>query len=268
MARSKFSLAKPGLYLDPRPQNVSQERPYPQSVSIPFDELPERMYELPPKHEPVWVAGMDAWADRAIEFLRAGGRTAERVIADEPPSKGRIWRLWKPNGFLEGLLSSLSGDTAIDLACGCGRESVMLAARGFRVDAVDHSDEALRSGSLLASRYLIPRTPGEPVPIQWRKLDLESGGPPRQTYDLAVCFRYLHRPLVAEIADSLNDGGSFVMETFTTLHREKHGKPRSDAFILQPDELPRLVSGLEIQYFEEAWRPDGSHTARLWARKL
>src|SRR5881394_4104638 len=49
-----------------------------------------------------------------------------------------------PSAFLEQAIERLVPGRALDLACGAGRNSFALARRGWRVDAVDASPEALK----------------------------------------------------------------------------------------------------------------------------
>ena len=101
----------------------------------------------------------------------------------------------------------------------------------------------------------------QPVTIERHDVrDSIQGGP----YDLILSFRFLHRPLLKSIKEHLKPGGSLLLETFTTLHRDRHGRPRSDEHILQLGEAPSLVEGLEVRHFDEGWRGE-SHIARLWA---
>ena len=62
----------------------------------------------------------------------------------------------------------------------------------------------------------------------------------------------------------LKPGGSVLCETFTALHRQRHGKPARDVHVLQPDELPAFFDSFEIRAYSEEWRGE-HHTARLWA---
>ena len=81
-----------------------------------------------------------------------------------------------------------------------------------------------------------------------------------------ISIRYLHRPLLARAYDLLAPRGCLVVETFTVLHRERHGKPGSDDHVLRLGELPSLAPGLRTVLAEEGWRGE-SHTGRLWAVK-
>lgn len=266
MARTRFELAPLGRFLDPRPAVEVAAGPFADAASIPFDELNERLFELPPKNEEIAILGDDRHAKAATEFLREGGR-AVTAARPTPAPEFAMHRLWKPNAFLCEVLPSLDGETAIDMACGNGREASALAAAGYAVDACDHAAEALENGRQLARRYLRGQSDGEPVHINWRRIDLVVDGPPPRLYDLAVSLRFLHRPLLQRMWQFITPGGSLVVETFTAEHRARHGKPRSDAFVLAEGELPRLAEKLEVQHYDEGWRNDGSHTAQMWAKR-
>jgi 2-polyprenyl-3-methyl-5-hydroxy-6-metoxy-1,4-benzoquinol methylase len=140
---------------------------------------------------------------------------------------------------------------------------VALAAAGFEVVACDILEDSLKKGRDLEKRYLL----GPHPPIRWREVDLEKEGPPEGPFDLIVSFRYLHRPLLKRISNYLNPAGSLVLETFTTLHRERHGKPSSDDHVLQTGELESLAPGLKVMVADEGWR-GGIQTGRLWAVKV
>ena len=117
------------------------------------------------------------------------------------------------------------GSEVLDLACGSGRHSRVLAALGCRVDAVDV--DAARAADL-------DGIPG----VQFRALDLERGPWPfqAQRYDAVVVANYLYRPMLPLLAQALRDGGILVYETFAA-GNERFGRPSNPAFLLAPFEL-------------------------------
>jgi len=252
--------------LDPRDAADAAQRPIEDAVNIPLSELSQRTHELTSHAETILVAGPRELADQTVTWLRAHGRGAEVAGSFEYLAAGGSLppgRLWSPREFLLDVLPRLAPGRALDLACGCGREAVYLASCGWDVTAVDVLPEALARGRALAERY-----GGIVRPIGWRQLDLESQDAQFESdYDLVIVFRFLHRPLLARLRHWLRPGGSLVYETFTTLHRERHGKPARDAHVLRPGELCELLYGLEIRDCSEGWRADGSHTARVWAAR-
>lgn len=263
--------------LDPRAPEAAAAQPILGAVNIPFGELGGRLHELPARHEIVRVADVGSEAKEVVAWLRDGGRCAELAGSLEhgPAAPGRLWR---PNAFLEEVLPRLgTPGRAVDLGCGAGREAVLLAASGWNVTAIDRLPDALARG-----RDLELRTCGASS-VRWVCADLEAergsvdvprvheggrgGPPPMGEAELVVSFFYLHRPSARAAAAALSPGGSVVFETFTELHRQRFGKPRTASFVLAPGELPTLAPGLEVVVFDEGWRADGRHTARLWARR-
>lgn len=255
----------PYRFLDPRAAAAAAAaRPIAEAVNIPVDELPERTHELPPRQAVVPVVGPRALARSVVEWLRAHGRraTVEAGHGDALPGVTEVGRLWQPTAFLSDVIGHLRPGTALDLACGVGRDAVYLAALGWQVTAVDRLPDALERARRLAGRCAAAIGP-----IEWRTSDLERETPAFDTpFDLIVGFRFLHRPLFGAVYEWLRPGGHVVYETFTTAHRERHGRPAADAQVLKPGELPRLLGGFELRHHSESWRGD-VHTARAWAVK-
>ena len=245
--------------LDPRPAQEAALNPIADSVNIPLDEMRGRMQELPAKHAPVLVAG--PMAEEAVRALELWGREALIAEAWEFGDTGQ-GRLWEPNAFLMEVAARLIPGHHLDLSCGTGRDAVAMAGAGWEVTAVDHLEDALDRGRGLARRYLDSVDANR---ITWICADLEA----QMRYGIATAslvsmFWYLDRPLIRRVVEELPSGGSVVIETFTTTHRERYGKPRTEAFVLQPGELAELVKPLTIRSYEEAWHGD-RHSAQAWA---
>jgi tellurite methyltransferase len=250
-------------FLDPRPTAQAATRPIVGAANIPQAELPQRTSELPPRDEMILVVGPDPPAAQTVAWLAAHGRRA-MVAADvryaTTTAGDAIGRLWRPNSFLAEVLPQLTPGRALDLACGTGRDAVFAASRGWQVTAVDVLPDALERARRLAAACAAAIEP-----VEWIQADLERDPPSfGPDFDLVVSVRYLHRPLLRRVVEWLRPGGSLVCETFTTLHRQRHGRPVHDEHVLRPGELPRLLAGLEIRSFSEAWRGT-AHTARVWA---
>ena len=253
-------------FLDPRPSADAALAPLAHAANFPLDELPERTHELPPREKMIRVVGPMDLAQAAIAWLQAAGRLAEYAGAGDliaaPAAAAARLRLWEPNEFLASVIPELAPARALDLACGVGREAVFLASCGWNVTGVDLLPDAIERAKALESRCA-----GACLPVDWQVGDLESESAPwtaTRRIELITAFRYLHRPLFGRLRHWLAPGGSVVYETFTTLHRARHGKPARNRFVLEPNELPTLLSGLTIRHYSEAWRGD-AHTARIWA---
>jgi SAM-dependent methyltransferase len=136
--------------------------------------------------------------------------------------------------------SILPHGAVLDLACGSGRHSRFLAARGFQVCAVDRDRQAL---SALAGVAGVTR----------RWADLEIGSWPLQDlkFDGVVVTHYLHRPLFPAILDLLAPAGVLIYETFAA-GNERFGKPSNPDFLLRRGELLEVTRcRLRILAFED-----------------
>jgi 2-polyprenyl-3-methyl-5-hydroxy-6-metoxy-1,4-benzoquinol methylase len=245
------------------------------SVNIPLEELADRTYELPPHDVPLVVFDVD---DRRARWARSRLGVRERAVArvesgEEWLRRGPIGRgasrarLWRPHPFLAAAVErarkrwpTLEGRSALDIACGCGREAVFLALNGFQTEAVDVLPDALARCDDLARRH--------GVAVTTRLNDVEAapaiaaGG-----YDFVCCFNYLHRPLMPVIAQAVRPGGLVVYETFLREHRERFGRPMRDSHVLEPGELPKWFEGWEKVVFREGMFEPERIVASLVARR-
>jgi SAM-dependent methyltransferase len=222
---------------------------------IPVMELRDRLSELPSPTTPLRIVRIDEQADEAFEFLRRGGRTAELTQEFEITSDPQSFRLWQPNSFLSECLLALPIGNAIDLGCGAGRESVALAAYGWKVLAVDNLPDALVRGQALAARY------GVDGHIEWctHLKGLEDA-------TLLSAFYFFDREVLQSAITRLPPGATVLIEAFTEEHARKLGKPTPQRFTKR-NELPTLFPELTAVQYSEDWRDSGRHTARLQAIK-
>lgn len=173
-------------------------------------------------------------------------------------------RLWKPAEFLEQSLPKLAPGKALDMGCGTGRDALAMAANGWLAVGADVLPDALTRARDLAQRYIPDQVDG----VEWLCADLEKPLPfTDESFDLITLFRFLPRTVLAEIPRLLKPGGSILLETFTLAHRQRHGKPTSEARLLGPTEALTLFPTLRIKHQSYAWRENGTHTSRLWAVK-
>lgn len=123
-----------------------------------------------------------------------------------------------------------AGGSVLDLACGRGRHSLLLAEHGYQVEALD------RDAGLLAE--ISTRAAG----ITTREADLENGPWPYhgRAFDGIVVTNYLYRPLLPLLLNALEVNGVLIYETFM-VGNERLGKPSNPAFLLRPGELLDVV---------------------------
>lgn len=113
----------------------------------------------------------------------------------------------------------------LDVAAGRGRHTRYLCERGHPVVAVDRDVSGL--ADLRGQRG-----------IELHEADLENHPWPfpGRTFDGVVVANYLHRPLLAVLAESVADRGVLIYETFARGH-ERLGRPRNPDFLLREGEL-------------------------------
>jgi SAM-dependent methyltransferase len=150
----------------------------------------------------------------------------------------------------------------LDLACGGGRHSMLLASLGFEVIALDR-DPALLAG-----------LDNERVTTQ--QFDLEQGdGTSGWPFDAnrfsgIVVTNYLHRPLFPHIVASLAPNGVLIYETFAQ-GNEHFGKPSNPNFLLAIGELLSFAisHSLRVIAFEDGFvdSPKPAMVQRLCAVK-
>ena len=115
---------------------------------------------------------------------------------------------------------------ALDLASGAGRNAVYLKEHGWRVTAVDGSDEAIK----------IIRSRG----VEGRVLDLEQHALPfaDEWFDLVCIIDFLHRPLFSEARRVCRRGGLIAVAIHTTRANRKYS--------VAPGELRSMFGDWEI----------------------
>ena len=140
------------------------------------------------------------------------------------------------------------GGNVLDLACGHGRHSLLLAETGYCVEAVDRDAAALATLAGFAG-------------ITLRAVDLEGDAWPYGSpqFDGIVVTNYLFRPRLGLLIEALRPGGVLIYETFM-LGNEVFGKPSNPEFLLRPGELlevlrPRLSVVAFEQGFVDTPRP-------------
>ena len=147
---------------------------------------------------------------------------------------------------------------ALDLACGTGRHTRLLAARGMQVTALDRNPELL--GPLAGPNVATLQHDLEAEGAVW---PFEPG-----RFALVVVTNYLYRPLFPQLAASLRPDGILIYETFAQ-GNQIYGKPSNPDFLLAPEELLGLAreKGLQVLAYEDGHvdRPQPAQVQRLCA---
>jgi SAM-dependent methyltransferase len=156
------------------------------------------------------------------------------------------------NRFVVEELHDLAPGTALDVACGEGRNSLWLAARGWHVTGIDFSRVALdRAASLADARGLN---------VRFVRVDLVSWTPD-ETYDLVV-VSYLQLPsaqmarVIGSAASAVGPGGRlFVIGHHADNATEGYGGPPTTEVTYTEADLARWAAPLEVERAERVLRP-------------
>jgi tellurite methyltransferase len=173
------------------------------------------------------------------------------AAAEEAPAE--------PAEFVRELLPLLPLGPALDLACGTGRHTLLLASRRQPVAAVDSSAVALE---ILERRAQVSDYPVSRIGrttravnrgygIQIWQADLEEASLPAQAFSLIVCVNYLQRSLFAQIERALIPGGVLLFETYTVAQLEFAGGPRNRNYLLESGELRTAFPALRNLFYRE-----------------
>jgi SAM-dependent methyltransferase len=166
-----------------------------------------------------------------------------------------VWGV-EPNRWVADQLADLPPGTAVDLACGEGRNAVWLAGRGWRVYAVDFSAVALEKG-----RELERRNPPH-IAIDWLTSDVSEYVAP-EPVDLAlICYLQVpaaaRRATVRNAAESLAPGGALLMIGHDSRNlTDGTGGPQDPAVLFTAGDIADDLTGigLTIGQAGEVFRP-------------
>jgi len=148
-----------------------------------------------------------------------------------------------PVTFVEDWLPKLPVGRALDVACGAGRNSILLAQAGYQVDAIDISPEGLN----LARQY----AENQGLSINWIEQDLDQTYQFDTDYDLIIVMWYVNLGLISRLCDCLAPGGYLLCEEHLITDQEVIG-PTSLNYRVAPGVLREAVSGVDVLLYEES----------------
>ncbi|MET3768960.1 SAM-dependent methyltransferase [Marisediminicola sp. UYEF4] len=173
--------------------------------------------------------------------------------AEAARSDSSVWSL-EPNAFVASVVAGFAPGTAIDLACGEGRNALWLAQRGWQVTAVDFSAVAVEAGRRRADHLGLE--------VNWVVADVTDWVPPALV-DLIV-IAYLQLPaaelasVIATCAGSLEPEGLIVLVAHDLDNLERGvGGPQNPAVLTSVDSLRAAAADVEIERCEQVLRPVG-----------
>jgi len=134
---------------------------------------------------------------------------------------------------------------ALDLACGLGGNSMLLAEQGLKVDAWDIADVPIAALQDVALKRQFS--------IQARVRDVETNPPGPESFDVIVVSYFLDRDIIPALMLALKPGGLIYYQTFTRQCVSNRGPQRAE-FRLADQELLQLFSGLQVLFYREEGR--------------
>jgi len=114
--------------------------------------------------------------------------------------------------FIKEIVSLAEGDTILDVPCGYGRHTIVLAKEGFNVTGIDIAEEYIHTLNEAISEFKLPVTA---IHADILEYELNSN------YDVALClgnsFSYFDHAVMLAFAKKINGalkkGGAFIINT-------------------------------------------------------
>ena len=165
----------------------------------------------------------------------------------------------EPASFVRELLPLLPTGRALDLACGAGRHTLLLAARQQEVTAVDSSSAGLETLERLArdAGLAVNRKRSSEKIVASRQgvdlihADLEQAILGVGSFSLILCVQYLQRSLFGQMERALAPGGMLLFETYTRAQLDLPGGPKNPGHLLEQGELRTAFPSLRLLFYRE-----------------
>jgi len=148
-----------------------------------------------------------------------------------------------PVTLVEDWLPRLPVGRTLDVACGAGRNALLLAQAGFNVDAIDISRVGLDQARQKAEKLGLN--------INWIEHDFDQPYKFDTDYDLIIVLWYVNPVLITRLCNCLAPGGYLLCEEHLITDREVIG-PTCSNYRVAPGELRKAVSGVDILLYEES----------------
>lgn len=148
-----------------------------------------------------------------------------------------------PSAWVKRWAALLAPNSVVlDVACGFGRHSRLMAGQGHCVVAIDRNEEALSALALLTGVSIV-------------NADIETGEWPvaGRRFDAVIVTNYLYRPLFPALLEAVSEAGLLIYETFAR-GNERFGRPSNPDFLLESGELyERVRPGMRVLAYEDIY---------------
>lgn len=131
---------------------------------------------------------------------------------------------------------------ALDLACGLGANTLLLAEHGLDVSSWDISAVAIARLEQLARQHNLN--------IDARVVDVMTKLPAPESVDVLVVTHFLVREMAVDLVQALKPGGLLFYQTFCRDKVNAVG-PSNPDYLLADNELLQLFQGLIVRVYRE-----------------
>lgn len=186
---------------------------------------------------------------------------ADRVKWEERYRSGERVHRGPASGLLRRWLPHLPRGRALDVATGLGRNALLLARAGYKVDAIDISSTGLRQAARRATR--------QGLHVRWIEADLDTYRLPEARYAVVVNTFFLKRRLFSAMQAAVRPGGVMIVETHLET-TEPDGGPPAAGHRLRRGELQRRFRRWEVLELQEGLFREGGRSwllGRIVARQ-
>ncbi|MDM4762119.1 class I SAM-dependent methyltransferase [Galbitalea sp. SE-J8] len=190
--------------------------------------------------------GHDVPADTASAQGTDTAAAWDARYRDARSAGGTIWSR-SPNAWVEATLADLPPGRALDLGAGEGRNALWLAARGWRVTAVDYAEQGVATGR--------SRAESEGLELEWVVADLREWRTDARFDLVLLSFVHIGAEALATVvrAAPLAPGGTLAIIGHDRTNTV--GGPPDRTILLDPDELTDAAAALEIVTVGRVERP-------------
>ncbi|WP_273151139.1 class I SAM-dependent methyltransferase [Methylophaga thiooxydans] len=130
----------------------------------------------------------------------------------------------------------------LDLACGLGGNSLLLAEKGLTVSCWDISPVAIR--------HLQQRAQAKNLGIDAKVRDVIEQPPEANSVDVLVVTHFLQRDMTELLTATLRPGGLLFYQTFCRNKVSQQG-PSNPDYLLKDNELLTMFAGLKVRVYRE-----------------
>lgn len=163
---------------------------------------------------------------------------ADRLKWNKRYVEGSYQARQHPTALLKDWLDRLPHKSALDLACGTGRNTRFIAQTAREVVGIDISNVAIEKARELATEF---------SNVEFLVADLDEGFPIDRNFDLIVVVRFVDMGLLSQLADHVRPGGAVLVEEHLQWHDDsvELTGPSSQRFRVKPGALDEALQDFE-----------------------